>query len=65
MRALVKNQTWEVIQRPHNKVPVGCGWVFTVKYKADGAIERYKARGWLLRDTHRHTELTTKKHLLR
>ena len=44
MRALVKNQTWEVIQRPHNKVLVGCRWVFIIKYKADGTIERYKAR---------------------
>ena len=23
---------------------VGCKWVFTVKYKSDGGIEKYKAR---------------------
>jgi len=23
---------------------VGCRWVFTLKYKADGALERYKTR---------------------
>ena len=31
MRALEKNQTWKVVPRPHNKVHVGCRWVFTVK----------------------------------
>ncbi|CAL9018430.1 unnamed protein product, partial [Prunus brigantina] len=24
--------------------PVGCRWVFTIKYNADGTVERYKAR---------------------
>ena len=44
MRALEKNGTWEVVPKPKDKVPVGCRWVFTIKYKADGEIERYKAR---------------------
>lgn len=29
---------------PKGKKPVGCKWVFNLKYNADGTIERYKAR---------------------
>ena len=29
---------------PRGKKPVGCKWVFIVKYKADGTVERYKPR---------------------
>ncbi|KAJ0666336.1 putative RNA-directed DNA polymerase [Helianthus annuus] len=44
MDALNKNSTWEKCTLPPGKKPVGCRWVFTIKYKADGTIERYKAR---------------------
>ena len=44
IRALEKNGTWEVMNLPRGKKPMGCKWVFTVKYKVDGTIERYKAR---------------------
>ena len=44
MDALEKNKTWELVELPRGKKPVGCKWVFTVKYKADGTLERYKAR---------------------
>ena len=44
MRSLQKNSTWEVVDLPVGKTPVGCRWVFTIKYKADGTIERFKAR---------------------
>ena len=40
IRALKKNETWEVMTLPRGKKPVGCKWVFTVKYKADGTVER-------------------------
>ena len=38
------NDTWEVVQKPMGKAQAGCKWVFTVKYNADGSVERYKAR---------------------
>ncbi|GJU45337.1 putative ribonuclease H-like domain-containing protein [Tanacetum coccineum] len=44
MKALTKNNTWEKRVLPLGKKIVGCQWVFTIKYKPDGTIERYKAR---------------------
>ena len=44
MKALEKNGTWELVDLPRGKTTVGCKWVFTVKYKSDGSLERYKAR---------------------
>ncbi|RVW98013.1 Retrovirus-related Pol polyprotein from transposon TNT 1-94 [Vitis vinifera] len=44
MQALKKNDTWEIVELPKGKYPVGCKWVFTIKYKSYGDIERYKAR---------------------
>lgn len=43
MRALEKNETWELEDLPHGKTSVGCKWVFTGKYNSDGSLERYKA----------------------
>lgn len=42
--ALEKNKTWVRCMIPQGKKIVGCRWVFSVKYKADGTLERYKAR---------------------
>ena len=44
MNALKKNGTWEIVELPEGKKTVGCKWVFTVKFNADGSINRYKAR---------------------
>ena len=41
---LVKNGTWEVVDRPANVPVVGCRWVFDLKFNEDGSIKRYKAR---------------------
>jgi len=43
MTTLEKNNTWELVQLPKGKQPVGCKWVYTVKYKSDGTLDRYKA----------------------
>src|SRR5262249_31007831 len=44
MKALAKNETWELVTPLLDKKLVGCKWVFTVKHRADGFIDRYKAR---------------------
>ncbi|KAH9735465.1 protein kinase domain-containing protein [Citrus sinensis] len=44
MRSLQKNQTWELVDLSPRKKPVGCRWIYIIKYKADDSIERYKAR---------------------
>ncbi|KAB2621081.1 hypothetical protein D8674_037660 [Pyrus ussuriensis x Pyrus communis] len=40
MMALHKNDIWEVTKLPKGKKPVGCRWVFTVKYKVAGSVDR-------------------------
>ncbi|XP_074298861.1 uncharacterized protein LOC141629822 [Silene latifolia] len=42
--ALESNDTWELTDLPPNKKALGCRWVYRIKYKSDGSIERLKAR---------------------
>ncbi|KAJ9700985.1 hypothetical protein PVL29_006355 [Vitis rotundifolia] len=44
MSALEKNKTWEIVERLKGKNIVDCKWIFTLKYKVDGSLERHKAR---------------------
>lgn len=43
-RSLLKNNTWEIVDRPAGKNIIGCRIVLRNKYKPDGTIERRKAR---------------------
>lgn len=43
MNALEKNGTWELVELPRGKTIVECKWIFTLKLKPDGTIDRYKA----------------------
>ena len=42
--AFNKNETWEKCELPKGKKAVGSKWVYTIKFLADGIVERYKAR---------------------
>ncbi|XP_056849759.1 retrovirus-related Pol polyprotein from transposon RE2 isoform X2 [Raphanus sativus] len=42
--ALEDNHTWDVTTLPPGKKAIGCGWIYTNKYNADGTVERPKAR---------------------
>ncbi|KAL2230793.1 UNVERIFIED_CONTAM: Retrovirus-related Pol polyprotein from transposon TNT 1-94 [Sesamum indicum] len=42
--ALEKNITWELCALPEVKKPIGCKWVFKIKLRSNGSVERHKAR---------------------
>ena len=44
IKALEKNRTWEICVMPKGHKIVGCKWVFSLKYKADGTLDRHKAK---------------------
>ncbi|KAL0301676.1 UNVERIFIED_CONTAM: Retrovirus-related Pol polyprotein from transposon TNT 1-94 [Sesamum radiatum] len=44
IEALRRNDTWELVPKPENSQPVTCKWVYRLKKKSDGTIDRYKAR---------------------
>jgi hypothetical protein len=44
LAALAHTGTWDIVPLPSHVVPITWKWVFKVKTKSDGSIERYKAR---------------------
>ena len=42
--ALTKNPTWDLVTLPPRQSVVGCKWIYKIKTRSDGSIERYKAR---------------------
>uniref|UniRef100_A0A2N9HNS0 Reverse transcriptase Ty1/copia-type domain-containing protein n=1 Tax=Fagus sylvatica TaxID=28930 RepID=A0A2N9HNS0_FAGSY len=40
--ALSRNRTWDLVDLSADKSVVGCKWVFKIKTRSDGSIERYK-----------------------
>ena len=41
--ALETNKTWSLVSLPSGHRPIGCKWVFKIKYNSNGTVERYKA----------------------
>jgi hypothetical protein len=42
--ALKKNKTWHLVLAHYAQNVIDCKWVYKVKEKSDGTIDRYKAR---------------------
>ena len=39
-----RNHSWTIEDLPEGKEAIGCKWVYKLKYKSDGTLERHKAR---------------------
>ncbi|CAL8119105.1 unnamed protein product [Prunus armeniaca] len=44
LKALDQHNTWRITKLPKGKKAVGCKWIYKLKFKSDGSIERHKAR---------------------
>ncbi|KAL0534566.1 hypothetical protein IC582_028857 [Cucumis melo] len=44
LQALEKTHTWDYVDLPPSKRPIGCKWIYKIKTHSDGTIECYKAR---------------------
>ena len=44
LAALERTSTWDLVPLPPGAVPITCKWVYKVKTRSDGSVERYKAR---------------------
>ena len=60
--ALIENDTWSLCDLPPGKKAIGTKWVYKLKCKPDGEIDRYKAR--LVAKGYAKGLCTTKRHRL-
>ena len=44
LAALESTRTWRMVPLPPPSVPITCKWVYKIKTKSDGSVERHKAR---------------------
>eukprot|EP00253_Pinus_taeda_P024404 PITA_24404 len=44
IESIPRNDTWDLVELPKNKTPIGCKWLFKPKMNVDGSIEKLKAR---------------------
>ena len=43
MQTLNKNKTWALVPHSPHKKAIGCRWIYTMKYNANGSVNHYKA----------------------
>ncbi|BBG98547.1 RmlC-like cupins superfamily protein [Prunus dulcis] len=44
LQALEAHHTWSLVSLPPSHRPIGCKWIFRIKYNSDGTVDRFKAR---------------------
>jgi len=44
LQAFQRTHTWDLVPCPPGVTPVSCKWIFKIKTRPDGSIERHKAR---------------------
>ncbi|KAL1225767.1 Retrovirus-related Pol polyprotein from transposon TNT 1-94 [Cardamine amara subsp. amara] len=44
LNSIARNNTWELVDKPAGIKPIGLKWIFKIKRKADGTVNKYKAR---------------------
>ncbi|GJR49659.1 ribonuclease H-like domain-containing protein [Tanacetum coccineum] len=44
MNALLRNDTWDIVDLPKDRKAIGSKWIFKIKFKSSGEIDIYKAR---------------------
>ena len=40
MHALAENETWDLVDAPKGVKPIGCRWMYKVKYNTDGSVNQ-------------------------
>jgi hypothetical protein len=44
LHALQDNHTWDLVSCPPAVTPIECKWVYSIKLRSEGTLDRYKAR---------------------
>ena len=44
MESIYRNHTWDLVELPKGRTPIGCKWLYKPKINADGSVEKFKVR---------------------
>lgn len=44
MESILRNHTWDLVERPLRRKIIGTKWIYKAKYKSDGSLDKYKVQ---------------------